>query len=170
MIIGCHFCLSDYAQAALFLTDLLSALELSPDQLIMCAGNHDLDRTATIGMLPPPSNDEAGQWLRIENLTNLARPFANYGQFCDKFGLERLKAADVPHNLIGQRDLLGLRFVVLNSAIEPFHVAAYIEDLGRCLAFTQRPVPPTLCSISPTWCQPIPSPAVSPRNQFPSVQ
>ncbi len=107
---------SEYAKAAVFLAGLATALELPRERFVLCTGNHDLDRSATVGMLPPPSAVQADDWLRVERLANLARPFAAYAEFCTQFGLGSLQVGDTEHRLVGVRNLLGLQFVVLNSA------------------------------------------------------
>jgi calcineurin-like phosphoesterase family protein len=114
--IGWRGAATDYKAAAIFLTELVDTLGLPRERLILCVGNHDIDRTATSGMLPPPSDREADDWLRVERLDNLARPFAAYTEFCVELGLPPLRIGNASHRLVGQRDVLGLRFVVLNSA------------------------------------------------------
>lgn len=114
--VGWRGAASDYVLAATFLTKLLDELELPRERLVLCAGNHDLDRSATVGMLPPPSVSQADDWLQVQNLANLARPFEAYAEFCTELDVAPLQIAGAAHSLIGQRDLLGLRFVVLNSA------------------------------------------------------
>jgi predicted MPP superfamily phosphohydrolase len=114
--IGWKGAASDYDSAKHFLTDLLTALGLQPDRLIMCAGNHDINRNAAADVLPPSKSGEADKLLEVENLANMERPFAAFETFSEKFGLEKLRIGNTDSRIIGQRDLLALRFVVLNSA------------------------------------------------------
>jgi predicted MPP superfamily phosphohydrolase len=107
---------SDYAQAKPFIAKVLDAVGLGPDRFLMCAGNHDIDRSATRGMLPPPSAEYADDWLRVENLANLLRPFKAYAEACVEFGAPVLRIGDTAHAVIGQHELLGIRLVSLNSA------------------------------------------------------
>ena len=108
---------SDYKKAKDWLTErLLPVLKLSPRNLIVCPGNHDIDRAKTIGMLPPPSSKEADEWLKLENLEGFSRPFEAYVTFCSETGITPLSIGDQKNYLAGMRDLGSLRFVVLNSA------------------------------------------------------
>lgn len=109
----------DYRKAKEWLqNELLAALDLPPRKLIICPGNHDLDRDETIGMLPPPSAEEADQWLRLECLKRFSEPFAAYSGFCEELGLLPLEIGDQQSRLSGKVDLEeeNLRLIVLNSA------------------------------------------------------
>jgi predicted MPP superfamily phosphohydrolase len=107
---------SDYTDAKKFIETLLKALGLDCDRLVLCAGNHDIDRSMTVGMLPPPSAEYADEWLRIENIKNFLRLFDAYAAFCKDMSLPELRVGSTEQVIIGQRDLLGVRFVSLNSA------------------------------------------------------
>ncbi len=107
----------DYQKGKDWLTQkLLPTLRLDPGQLIICPGNHDIDREETLGMKPPVSSDEADAWLKLERLKNFSRPFESFVDFCNKMGLPKLQIGDQSSRLTGKIDLHGLRFVVMNSA------------------------------------------------------
>lgn len=107
----------DYRQARGWVENkLLKALDLSQDDLIVCAGNHDIDRGKTTGLEPPKSPDKADEWLAIENLENFTRPFEPFSRFCDDLKIPVLHINGKPFHLIGVREHKGLRIVVLNSA------------------------------------------------------
>ncbi|MDO9262443.1 MAG: metallophosphoesterase, partial [Desulfosalsimonadaceae bacterium] len=81
----------DYNKAKEWLTnDLLPIWKLSPDKLIVCPGNHDIDRDEAIGLLPPPSSKEADEWLKLERLKKFALPFDAFVDFCKKMGVSPL--------------------------------------------------------------------------------
>lgn len=107
----------DYDKAGEWLRDkLLPALELTTDDLVICPGNHDIDRKMTLGMFHPPSSEIADEWLKLENLENFVRPFESFVKFCNDMGISPLKIGDQTNYLSGIRDLGNIRFVVLNSA------------------------------------------------------
>jgi 3',5'-cyclic AMP phosphodiesterase CpdA len=107
----------DYQRAKAWIeNELFNELKLTPGDLIFCAGNHDIDRKKTFGMSPPPSSKEADEWLAIEHLENFIRPFEAFDTFCKELKIPELHVGKNLFHLIGQRDLKGLRFVVLNSA------------------------------------------------------
>jgi predicted MPP superfamily phosphohydrolase len=106
----------DYQRAKMWLETLLRVLGLTPKELVVCAGNHDLDRRKTVGMKPPILAEEADEWLKIESLENFVRPFESYTSFCSELNIPPLYIGSEPSHLVGQRKIAGLRFVVLNSA------------------------------------------------------
>ncbi len=108
---------ADYAKARTWIKDdLLKVLDLSVDDLVMCAGNHDISRKYTKGMPPPSSPEDADDWLSIESLENFIRLFEGYNKFCQELRIPELSIKDNKYHLIGERQLKDLRFVVLNSA------------------------------------------------------
>ncbi|GAX60887.1 Ser/Thr phosphatase family protein [Candidatus Scalindua japonica] len=107
----------DYIEARKWIEDeLLEVLELSVDNLIVCAGNHDINRDETMGMEPPLTHEKADKWLLIENIKKFIEPFKDYNRFCGEFKIPELSISENKYHLIGQREIKGLRFVVLNSA------------------------------------------------------
>jgi predicted MPP superfamily phosphohydrolase len=106
----------NYKQAKLWLQELLDILNLTSNELIISAGNHDINRTDTIGMPPPISAEQADEWLKVENLKNYIRLFDSYNAFCRDLNIPSLSLGKTTYHLIGQREVKGLRFVVLNSS------------------------------------------------------
>jgi len=108
----------DYEKARDWLTnELLPVLELGSDKLVICPGNHDIDRDETFGMTPPLSSKDADEWLKLERNKNFSRPFDAFVDFCkNMIGISPLEIGDQTGNLTGKIDLMDLRFVILNSA------------------------------------------------------
>ena len=107
----------DYQKARNWLNnELLRVLELPPERLIICPGNHDIDRKQTMGMLPPPAFGYADEWLKLENISDFSRPFEAFVTFCNDMGISLPSIGDQTNHLTGVIDMMGLRFVVLNSA------------------------------------------------------
>lgn len=108
---------TDYRQAREWIENkLLKAMGLTSEDLIVCAGNHDIDRDETTGLEPPSSPDKADDWLSIEKLKNFIRPFEAFNRFCEDLKIPEPYINDKPFHLIGAREQKGLQFVVLNSA------------------------------------------------------
>ncbi|TKH10136.1 hypothetical protein FC678_15375, partial [Peribacillus simplex] len=105
-----------YNIAKEWIMKLLSTLGLSSNELVVCAGNHDLDRTKTLGFSQPQNSEEADKWLSIENLENFLRPFSTFETFCEDLGIPKLSISTSESHLIGQREIEGIKFIVLNSA------------------------------------------------------
>lgn len=107
---------SDYEEAAGWLKTLLQRLGISSDRLVMCAGNHDINRRATLGLARSVSTSDADEILKPENIGNFLPPFSSFSQFCAELNVTPLQTGDAPQHLFGQREMLGLRFLILNSA------------------------------------------------------
>lgn len=114
--IGWRGAQTDYELAKDWLKELLHVLDLTPNELLVCAGNHDIDRSKTIGMSPPTSSQNADKWLTIETLENFVRPFDNFVSFCKEMKIPELHLGDTASYLTGVREIHGLRFVILNSS------------------------------------------------------
>ncbi len=106
---------SDYEDAAVWLTDLLSTLKLTPNELIICPGNHDVDREHVIGMRPKNSI-EADRVLALPLKTHVKAPFQAFTEFCRSFGIPSLHIGDIPSYLVGTRVIQEINFVAYNSS------------------------------------------------------
>jgi hypothetical protein len=108
----------DYDKAKTWLRKLLKILDLTPEDLILCAGNHDIDEKRLGGLGLPNSAEEADEWLDPgqEGLSTLTRPFQDYLLFCEDFGIQKLSIGSESYYLLGHRKIKDLKFLVLNSA------------------------------------------------------
>ncbi|MGH1256539.1 MULTISPECIES: tetratricopeptide repeat protein [Bacillus] len=107
---------SAYSIAGEWISDLLNMFNIGMENLVICAGNHDISRNKTMGMHPPKNSKEADEWLSVENLENFIRPFDAFEKFCEGIGIPKLSIGSKEFNLVGQREIHGIKFVVLNSA------------------------------------------------------
>lgn len=109
---------SDYNTAGVWIKEhLLKGFGLKPEDLVLCPGNHDINRQATIGFFPPDKVEDAHTCLSIENLENPLRFFSAYESFCkEDLQIPPCKAGADEFYLFGYREVKGLRFIVLNSA------------------------------------------------------
>lgn len=105
-----------FEQASVWIADLLVHLELSSNNLIICSGNHDINRDKTLGIKPPVNSEESDLWLSVEHIENFSRPFDDFINFTKKLNLPPLNINDKINHLVGYRDIENIRFVVLNSA------------------------------------------------------
>lgn len=107
---------SDYAAAAAWLRTVLQALDLPPDRLVICPGNHDLDRAEAEVLDRPSVADRADRLLRVEKLGQIPRPFAEFEAFAREMGIPPLAIGTAESHLVGVRTVCGIRFVVANTA------------------------------------------------------
>ena len=91
--IGYKGLVSDYEEAAVWLTKLLKDLDIAPDHVLICAGNHDIDRdTVTYGR--PKDAIEADQMLALPLDAKYEIPFQAYVAFAQAFGIQPLQLGD----------------------------------------------------------------------------
>jgi hypothetical protein len=95
---------SDYTLAKTWLSELLSKLKLSPSDMVVCPGNHDINRNEAIGMRPQ-SPGQADNVLSVPIKDSLSKPFAAFETFCREFGIPPLDFGTDTSFLIGKRTL-----------------------------------------------------------------
>ncbi|MDR2032482.1 MAG: metallophosphoesterase, partial [Azoarcus sp.] len=106
---------SDYDEAKKWLDELLAACGLTYEKVMLCPGNHDVNRAIAENQPRPDSAEEADEVLgAMEGY--LQEPFKAYIAFCESTGIPSLNFGGDSSYLVGQREVDGLRFVVLNSA------------------------------------------------------
>lgn len=105
---------SDYAAAAEWLKQLINATGLSPDDIILCPGNHDAD-LGIRGIGYPPDAAKADEWLSPVP-DHFQNRFAAFSRFCKDFGIPPVKIKGEDNYLCGSRTHKGIKFIVLNSA------------------------------------------------------
>jgi len=107
----------DYQQAKRWLDKLLGRLKLSTDALIICPGNHDVNKIVAGKYEKPDGDKVADEILGTDPLpARCTNPFKGFMGFCTEMGLTNLTYGDSTSPLVGTRDVLGVRFIVLNSA------------------------------------------------------
>jgi Calcineurin-like phosphoesterase len=106
---------SEYEGAAEWLAKLLKELSIPSDHVVICAGNHDIDREKVTYSLPRDAG-EADRMLSFPLDPKFQVPFDAYTEFAKNFGMDRLWIGAETSFLVGQRDLDGISFCSLNSA------------------------------------------------------
>lgn len=120
--IGWNALKTDYDQAAVFLKDLMNIYGLSPGDVILCPGNHDIDRESNDGLYNIKTYEESLKYLSLDRVRSRAAPFKAYAEFSKALGIPSLKngaesdSAGLLPYLYGHRQIKGVKFYVFNSA------------------------------------------------------
>lgn len=109
---------SDYKQAGEWLDKLLETLKLTRNNLVICPGNHDINRKRAKCYARTNDPAVADELLAIENTDEMIRPFEAFNNFCEGFGINNLYIGETKQNqhLYGTCVIKGIRFIVLNSS------------------------------------------------------
>ena len=114
--IGWRGASSDYSEAKKWLDSLLRCCGLDYSRVIICVGNHDIDRKVAEKVPRALTTKEADMVLQVPIADHFVRPFQKYIDFCKAAGIPAMKFGDEDSYLVGIRQIENLRFVVLNSA------------------------------------------------------
>ncbi len=127
--IGWYGVREDYDLAQNWCVDLVRELSIDPKHIILCPGNHDVDRNLAMNMWYPPTQQLSELGLSIEKIYNLVIPFRAFMDFQEHYigepftiGRPELTLHDERHTsfyrnyIIGIKEFLGVRFVSLNSS------------------------------------------------------
>jgi hypothetical protein len=107
---------SEYALATSWLLRLMSRTNIAADHLIVCPGNHDIERAIAMTFARPSDPSEADQCLGTPIAAHYLRAFANFSEFCEGLGVPKYGLGDTEGYLTGVRCLEGVRFVSMNSS------------------------------------------------------
>ncbi|MHA1380165.1 MAG: metallophosphoesterase [Candidatus Helarchaeota archaeon] len=107
----------NYNEAWKWINLLLKKLNLNTERLLLCAGNHDRYIKDIIKLKRIyPKIDDIDKFLEMDNIKILAQRFNAFSEFCKEHYIPYLIFNDESNHLIGFREILKLRFVVLNSS------------------------------------------------------
>jgi predicted MPP superfamily phosphohydrolase len=106
----------EYALAKAWLTKLLGRLRLGFDRVVVCAGNHDVDRGVAERIARPSDAKDADQILRAPIASHNLSAFAAFTDFCKSAGITPYTFQGEPSYLLGHTVVNGVRFVACNSA------------------------------------------------------
>ncbi|MFM7834773.1 MAG: hypothetical protein ACKPJD_23500, partial [Planctomycetaceae bacterium] len=108
---------ADYEQAQAWLSSLLSKIGVTSENVLVCPGNHDINRAETRGIAVPQDAVEADECLRPPLLATYTDTFKAYTKFCQQVaGYRPWKFAGKKSWLVGSAELQGLKFMALNTA------------------------------------------------------
>lgn len=108
---------SDYSQAKTWLLSLLQVLGLNSEDLLVCPGNHDVNRLIAIRSARPTDAITADRCLRtpIAGIPT-SHAFAEYNRFCSEIGIRPYQIDSEQSYLVGVIEHKGVQFAALNSA------------------------------------------------------
>ena len=114
--IGWRGSAKDYAEAEAWLKRLLDRVGLTFADVLVCAGNHDVDRSQATTFSRPRDHAEADQVLRVPVARHYLDCFPEFTDFCKRVGVRGYSFNKQESYLLGQTDHQGIRFVAVNSA------------------------------------------------------
>jgi predicted MPP superfamily phosphohydrolase len=114
--IGWRGAASDYSDAKTWVDSLLKCCGLDYGRIIVCVGNHDIDRKIAEKVPRPASTIEADKVLQVPIEEHFIRPFQKYNDFCKSSGIPAMMFGGEESYLAGAREIDNMRFVILNSA------------------------------------------------------
>jgi hypothetical protein len=106
----------DYKDARRWIEQLLNELNLLPEALLMCPGNHDAKRDVAQRNARPGSAEEADRVLAIPIQEHYEKPFEAFTEFCKEIGTSPYTLGRTKSYLVGVRLFQGVNFVAYNSA------------------------------------------------------
>lgn len=108
---------NDYEAAAQWLSELLKTLNLSPEAVFACPGNHDVNRDSAKLNARPSTSLEADEILGAVPIPkHFQDPFQEFIKFCQDFGISPSSIGENNSYLVGHRSYRGVNFVAYNSA------------------------------------------------------
>jgi len=106
----------DYTEAKKWLDQLLEICNLTYNEMILCAGNHDIYRPKAKELSRPSSTKEADNAISPTIDENYEKLFSHYISFCKQVGIPTLKFGNSQSHLVGKRTINDICFIALNSA------------------------------------------------------
>ncbi|MFM7836651.1 MAG: hypothetical protein ACKPJD_33070, partial [Planctomycetaceae bacterium] len=107
---------ADYQLLRDWLDPLLQDLQLGYDSVVVCPGNHDIDRQKARYQARPPGAKDSDDLLGVTIPPQYADCFKEYSAYCDAAKIPAWKLGTASSHLVGTRVLKNIRFVALNSA------------------------------------------------------
>lgn len=116
--IAYHAKKEEYDMAVIFFQKLLSTLDLDPTHVIVCPGNHDLNREKMKRRDIPSTADKIEELYSFEELDDLTIPFGEYTNFCKELSFEPAMCSrdGLQSYLLGVRSFDDVQFLILNTA------------------------------------------------------
>jgi formylglycine-generating enzyme required for sulfatase activity len=106
----------DYVEAGAWLKALLDDLNLGPEKVVVCPGNHDIDRNLSSRIARPANAQQADDFLSFPPHELNCNAFREYSKFCGSFGIPAYRLKEHVSYLVGHREVEGVRFIALNTA------------------------------------------------------
>lgn len=108
----------EYDMAVIFFQKLMRILDLDPSHVIVCPGNHDLNRKKMIHFDIPLTANKIEEIYSFEELDDLTTPFSEYTNFCKELSIEPAVCSKdgLQSYLLGVRSFDDIQFLILNTA------------------------------------------------------
>ena len=114
--IGWKGAAADYILAKKWLNTLLKQLGLTWSQVVVCAGNHDIDRVAVEPLAVPATAAEADRMLKVDMHQFYLEGFTQFTKFSRSAKIPAYTFGGKKNWLVGHTELAGVTFIALNSA------------------------------------------------------
>lgn len=105
-----------YEQAEAFITMLLKELDLTPKNLVICPGNHDIDAKKASKYFRDKTVREVIEDFEIPISSKYDEFFSSYIAFCKKLGIPECRYGEHASYLFGIRSINDINFIVCNSS------------------------------------------------------
>lgn len=106
----------DYRKAENWLKNVMRRCGISSDRLLLCPGNHDVEREDVEALKFPADQKTADKYLRVEKLDRLQLRFEQYIEFFHHMNLTEYTIGSRKSPLVGNRDMGDFRVICLNTA------------------------------------------------------
>lgn len=107
---------SDYEAAKEWLACLMKVLGFGYDRVVVCPGNHDINRRSARLLARPEAWKIADENLSLPIAEEYLKCFEAFSKFCDELGVRTYDFAGTKSYLVGKTSFEGLDVVALNSA------------------------------------------------------
>ncbi|TWW09380.1 hypothetical protein E3A20_14950, partial [Planctomyces bekefii] len=107
---------ADYKALKKWLDPVLKTLGLKYSDVVVCPGNHDIDRETAEPIGRPNNPAAADKMLKYPVPNSYLETFAAYSAFCKAAKIPAYKLGAASSHLVGTRVVKNIRFVALNSA------------------------------------------------------
>lgn len=104
-----------YVKAEEWIKKLLLKLEIPPDNLIMCPGNHDVDTQKAKAIACPKSPQEIEEQLKIPISPEYKDLFSSFTTLSRNLGIKPLDYNKASSYLFGAKEINGIYFIACNS-------------------------------------------------------
>jgi len=163
--IGWRGSAKDYSEAETWLRKLLERIGLTFADVLVCAGNHDVDWNVSRTLGRPTGGKDADQLLGVPIARHYQEEFTEFNSLCARVGVRPFTFNKANSYLLGQTEHKGIRFVALNSAwfskgnddknqlwVGLPHIR-YMESEGQIQQVRSAHTPPVVCLIHhpPDW-------------------
>ena len=104
-----------YEQAQIFISRLADELGISPNNIVVCPGNHDFDRKKADRFFHNKTIQEVIDNFKVPISADYDEVFSNYIAFCEGLKIPKCTYGDYTSYLFGIRKVGDINFIICNS-------------------------------------------------------